>query len=107
MEGKYLHRNIYKAFVCQPIDEGIATTYEDVDKLIEESTTDDPKTTEDYIHEQLAMEQKEREKELVEWCNTLTTDEVDAVYKILKMVGNNYYDYQTLIKIFNYQTKLI
>jgi hypothetical protein len=105
-EEKYLHKNIYKAFVCPPIENGIATTYEDVDKLIEEYTTNDPKTTEDYMYEQLDIEMKQKENELIEWCATLNDDEVKTIHKIIDMVGEDYYgEYRTLKTILNNKNK--
>ncbi len=78
-EGKYLHRNIYKAFVCPPISDGIATTYEDVDKLIEESISTNPKSTEDQMYDLLIEEHKQKEKECIDWFNQLNEDELKLI----------------------------
>jgi len=105
-EQKYIHRQTYRQFVGGPISDGTATTYEDVDKLIEDSISTNPKSTEEQIYDQLEIDMKEKEKRMVRWCNTLNTDEVNAINKVLTMVGDDYYIFQTLRKIFNYQDKL-
>ena len=103
-EEKYVHKNIYKAFVCPPIEDGIATTYEDVDKLIKDNTTCDPKTTEDYAYEQIEMEYKQRKIVVTDWCNRLNDDEVATLKKLLDMVCSSYDDYtdfQTVKTVLN------
>jgi hypothetical protein len=103
-EEKYLHKNIYKAFVCPPIEDGIATTYEDVDKLIKDNTTCDPKTTEDYAYEQIDKEYKQRKIVVTDWCNRLNDDELATFKKLFDMVSSGYDDYcdfQTIKTVLN------
>ena len=99
IKGKYVHRNIYKAFVCMPISEGIATTYEDVDKLIKESTTTNPKSTDEQIYDQLEIEQNQLDKEFDEWYAQLNEEQIAVVKQAFTFSQNC--GYKTLDKINN------
>ena len=88
-EEKYVHRNVYKAIVCQPIHNGIATTYEDVDKLIEESISTNPKSTEDQMYDLLIEEHKQKEKECIDWFNQLNEDELKLIKEAIKYLKDS------------------
>jgi hypothetical protein len=96
-EQKYIHRNIYRQFVGTPISDGVATTYEDVDKLIEESISTNPKSIEEQIYDQLAIEQKELDKEFNEWYAQLTEEQIELVKKGVHYSRNC--GYETINKI--------